>query len=111
MQVWNTPMYSQRDQSPDNPGGPSASAFAVLALLVIDTCIVIPAFPLLIALPWIAPDYWQARSRLVLGIVCLLFVGILAMLIVQKNAAFVADYQRSKQQERQGDQFQHVRRP
>lgn len=112
VQVWNTPFYSQRDYSPDNPGGPSSDVLSVLGVLVFETCVVIPAFPLLLVLPWIAPDNWQARIRLVLGIGSLLFVGILVMLIVRRNAAFVVDYQRSMQQERQQpDQYQHVRRP
>ncbi len=111
MQVLSTPLYSQRDKSPDNPGGPSVSVFAAIALLIFETCIVIPAFPVLIGLAWLAPRGWDVRTRSLAVAVCMIYVGVFAWMIILKNAALAADYQRSKWIERnQVDQFQHKRR-
>lgn len=112
VQVLNTPLYSERDRSPDNPGGFSTGVTTVIALFLLMTCAVIPAFPVLIALACMPHSSWHARTRLLLVVLGLLYVGILAWLIARKNATFVADYRQTKQQERQqGDQFQHLRHP
>jgi hypothetical protein len=98
LQVLNAPLYSQRDHSPDNPGGPSSGIFAVIGVFLIGTCIVIPAFPMLIALAAVPPRGWR---RLPLVLVALLFVGVLGWLMVRKNGAYFADYQQAQQQGRQ----------
>jgi len=112
VQVLNTPLYSKRDHRPDNPGGFTTGITSVIGVFLLESCVVIPAFPVLLGLTCLSPRGWRARTRILLIVFCVLYVGILAWLIAWKNATFVADYQRAKQQERrQDDQFQHVRRP
>jgi len=110
VQVLSTPMYSQRDGSPDNPGGFSVGLFEVLAVYLVMTCLVIPAFPVLIGLAFLPPRNWQGKGRTFLILACLLYVGIASLLVIQKHVRYVADYRQTKQQERsQGDQFRHLR--
>jgi hypothetical protein len=102
-----TALYSERDYSPDNPGGFSASLWAVIGELIVWTCLVIPAFPVLIALACLPP---AGRSRLVL-LPFLLFVVVLAGLIAWKNARYVADYRHEKSKPRPStfERFKHLR--
>lgn len=100
MQVLSTPLYSQRDKSPDNPGGFSVSLYAVIALMIFETCIVIPAFPVLIGLAFLPPSGWDTRKRSLLVVAAIAYVGVLAWMITAKNTALAADYRQSKQQER-----------
>jgi hypothetical protein len=95
-QVWGARPYSERDHSPDNPGGPSSGPLAVLGVFVIETCVVIPAFPLLVALMALPPRGWP---RYPLVLTALLAVGACGWLIMAKNAAYIADYREAKQQE------------
>lgn len=108
VQVLSTPLYSEKDRSPDNPGGFSAGLGEILAVYLVETCIVIPAFPVLIGLAFLSP----VGTKCLLVIVVLLYVGLLSWLIIQKNVRYIADYRRTKQQQLwHGDQFRHLRRP
>jgi hypothetical protein len=111
VQVLGTPLYTQRDQSPDNPGGFSTGITSVIGVYLLEICLVIPAFPVLIGLMFLPPHDLRTPARVLLIVLCLLYVGIVGWLILGRNAAFAADYQRAKQRERwQGDQFRHLRR-
>ena len=91
------PLYSERDRSPDNPGGPSDSVFVVIGELVLWTCVVIPAFPVLVALACLPPRGWRLLPLVLCG---LLYVLVQGWLIAQKNARFVADYEQATINER-----------
>ena len=101
-----TPLYSERDHSPDNPGGFSVSVWGVIGALVFWTCLVIPAFPVLIVLACLPPP---GRSRLWL-VPFLLLVVVLVGLIASKNTRYVADYQLEKSKSRQStfERFKHL---
>lgn len=110
--VWQTPLYSQQNHSPQNPGGFSSSPISVIGVFLLVSCLVIPAFPVLLGLAWLSPRQWTKRVRMsVLGFLCVYLIVLIAG-ILGKHNAFVSDY-RSFQQRRlqQQDQFEHVRRP
>jgi hypothetical protein len=112
IQVLNRPLHSQRDRSPANPGGFSTGITSVFGVFLFETCLIIPAFPILIGLAFLPPHGWRTPAWVILIILCVLYVTILAWLIAQKHTKFVADFQRMRQLERsQGDQFRHLRRP
>jgi hypothetical protein len=102
-----TPLYSERDHVPDVPGGFSVGVWGVIGVLIFWTCLVIPAFPVLIALACLPPP---GQSRLVL-LPLLLFVVVLAGLIAWKNARYVADYRHEKSKPRPStsERFKHLR--
>ena len=98
-QVISAPLYSERDHSPDNPGGFSVGLFAVLIVFLAGTCVVIPAFPVLIGLALLPPSDLRRIARPLLIATCLIYVGVSTLLIVQKNMRYVSDYRQTKQQE------------
>lgn len=102
------PLYSDRDHRPANPGGFSSSPGIALMELAFWTCVVIPAFPVLIVLGMMSP---QGQSRLPSLVASLLVVGACGALIVQKNLQFWADYREEKSKPRQTpfEQFEHLR--
>jgi hypothetical protein len=104
----SAPLYSERDRSPDNPGGFSVSLWAVLGELIFWTCVVIPAFPMLIALAFLPP---HGRPRRLLVVFAVLLVGVFTALIVRKNSAYMADYRMEKSKPRQStfERFKHLR--
>ncbi len=91
VQVLSKPLYSQRSHSPANPGGFSASPSLILAVFLLETCVVMPAFPVLVGLALMPPSGKRRAS-----IVCLLYVALMAGLIGQKHVRYVADYQQAK---------------
>lgn len=95
--VLNTPLYSQRDHVPSNPGGFSVGMWAILAVLFLWTCVVIPAFPLLVALACLPP---RDRSRTPLVVICCIYVVVLGSLMWRKNVSFVDDFEQTKIKER-----------
>lgn len=104
----SAPLYSERDKGPDNPGGFSAGLWGVAGEFIFWTCVVIPAFPVLIALAFFPPP---GRSRLPLAVFSIFIVSVFIALIVRKNAAYMADYHREKSIPRQStfDRFKHLR--
>lgn len=94
------PLYSEREKGPEVPGGFSVSLYAVIGELIFWSCVVIPAFPILVGLTCLPPPGWGVRKRSLIIGGCLLFVGALAWVIVVRNAVFAADYQQTKRQER-----------
>lgn len=102
-----TPSSKDRDHAPDNPGGFSVGLWVAMGELIFWTCLVIPAFPVLIVLACLPPP---GRSRLVL-LPFLLFLVVLAALIVWKNARYVADYRLEKSKPRPStfERFKHLR--
>jgi hypothetical protein len=104
----SAPLYSERDKGPDNPGGFSAGLWAVAGAFLFWTCVVIPSFPMLIALAFLPPT---GRTRLPLVVFSILVVSVLIALIVRKNSAYVADYRREQSIPRQStfDRFKHLR--
>jgi hypothetical protein len=104
LQVLNAPLYSQRDHSPDNPGGPSSGMFGVIGVFLVWTFAIIPSYPALIVLACLPPRGWHPRTRMLLIVSSLIYVGALAWLMAQKNERYIADYEQAKIQER----VQHI---
>jgi glucan phosphoethanolaminetransferase (alkaline phosphatase superfamily) len=100
MQILNAPLYSERDHSPANPGGPSSGVVAVIGVYLLWTCAIIPTYPILVALACLAPGGWGPHSRLLLVALSLIYVGVFAWLFAQKNERFIADFQQARIQER-----------
>lgn len=98
-QVVKTPLYSERDKSPDNPGGFSTSIMSAIGVFIVETCLLIPAFPVLIVLASLPPDGLPARARPLLLAACFLYVGVLGTLIFRKNTDYQEDYKQSRRQE------------
>lgn len=111
-QVLTTPLYSQRDHAPRNPGGPSGSVFGAAGVFLVMTCVVIPSYPVLVLLACLPPHGARARTRWLLLVASVVFVAVSAVLIQRKTSAYMADYQRTRQQVRPpAAQFEHLRRP
>lgn len=91
VQVLSKPLYSQRSHSPQNPGDFSASPSLILAVFLVETGVVVPAFPVLIGLALMPPS---GKKRV--PIICLLYVALLAGLVGQKHVRYVTDYQQAK---------------
>ena len=89
-QVLSKPLYSQRSHSPQNPGDFSASPSLILAVFLVETGVVVPAFPVLIELALMPPSGKRVP------IICLLYVALLAGLVGQKHVRYVTDYQQAK---------------
>jgi hypothetical protein len=112
LQVLSTRLYSERIASPSNPGGTSASISTGVAVFLVETCILIPAYPILIGLSLLAPSHWKIGIRIVLLAACILFIASLCSKLIEKNSAFNTNYQQTrKQQFQKVDQFEHLRRP
>ena len=112
VQVGRTPLYSQRSHSPRNPGGASASVSTGIAVLLVETCVVIPAFPLLVGLSLLPPRGWKLSWRIVMVITCVAYILTLVLLLLQRSTAYNRDYEETRQQRFQTtDQFEHLRRP
>ncbi len=102
------PLYSERDKGPDNPGGFSVGLWGVAGEFIFWTCVVIPAFPVLVALAFLPPP---GRSQLPLAVLSILIVSVLIALIVRKNAAYMADYRSGQSLPGQSrfERFKHLR--
>jgi hypothetical protein len=107
-QVLTIPYYSERNHSPDNPGGFSTGPFEVIAVFLLQTCIVIPAFPMLLGLVSLPPRGRESKLRAVL---VFLYLVAISVLIVQKHVTYMADYRRERSKPKQTpfERFRHLR--
>jgi hypothetical protein len=106
--VLSRPLYSERSHAPANPGGPSASIPEMLGGLVVVTCLILPSYPMLIALAIMPPVGWR-RHRLIA--MSLLYVGVLGALLAWRQSVYMADYQEERAKPRQTpfQRFEHLR--
>lgn len=108
-----TPLYSQQDHSPDNPGGFSGggSLPAVLAILFFAFCIVFPSFPTLFGLAFLPPRNLRIGARSAIIALLALYVVVSAVLIYDKHVRYMEDYHRERAKPRQSrfERFKHLR--
>jgi hypothetical protein len=102
-----TPLYSQRDHSPANPGGFSAGLFELLGVYLFEAGLVIPAFPVLFGLALLPPRTMQSRWQSVFVVI---FLAVVSGLIVKKHLTYMADYQRERAKPSQTpfERFEHL---
>ena len=97
----NTPLYSQQDHSPDNPGGfgKGATLPVVLGYLFFAFCIVFPSFPTLLGLAFLTPRNLRFGERSALTVLIALYVVVVSVLIYNKHVRYMADYRQTRQQQ------------
>jgi NADH:ubiquinone oxidoreductase subunit 5 (subunit L)/multisubunit Na+/H+ antiporter MnhA subunit len=92
------PFYSQQDHSPDNPGGPGkwSSLPAVVTILFVVTCLLIPSFPTLFGLAFLPPRNWRISWRIALTALIALYVVVVSLLIYNKHVRYMEDYHQTR---------------
>lgn len=94
--VLMTPLWSQQDHSPSNPGGFErwSTMPELVVLLFVTTCVIVPAFPTLLGLAFLPPRSLQSKKQSVLIV---LYVVIISAFIVQKHVRYMDDYYQTRQ--------------
>ena len=104
-------LYSQRGES--NPDSGWISPFTVLMVVAFELGILFPAVPVLVALALLPPREWRGRTKLAVLVGVMLFVSVSVYFIAEKNLAYVADFEQTKQREikERRDYYLQLRRP
>ncbi len=106
LQVRSTPLFSERVSVSRTPYSGSSNMTGILGIFLVGTCVVIPAFPVLIGLACMPPRQWKTVSRVATIAVAAGYVVILGTSIRNKNSEFNENYLEYRNRPRQSNSEQ-----